>query len=281
MIKKIIHKIIYVPLKVLKEALVALGVIFGLYQGIVFFFPDVIKRIIGWHYLLPLILVSLLYGRCKTWKKSKIAFKTPLANTTIEILFGDLFNQEGIRVVPVNEYFDSEIGAPVSEKSLHGIFINKCLGGHSISFDKEVERQLAGIQSVEVSNKATGKNKRYPIGTTVVIMADNTEYLVFALAKTRADTCKAYCAPAIMWDALNGLWKKGRNTSGGKAINIPLAGSGLSGVGLPVRYLLNLIILSIITETKKEPISSKIRIVLHDDYFEEFDLRETKQYWKE
>jgi hypothetical protein len=45
MIKKLIHRIVYAPLKALKEALAALGVIFGLYQGIAFFFPDVINRL--------------------------------------------------------------------------------------------------------------------------------------------------------------------------------------------------------------------------------------------
>jgi hypothetical protein len=82
-----------------------------------------------------------------------------------------------------------------------------------------------------------------------------------------------------MWNALKGLWKKGRDSSGGKIINVPLVGSGQSGVGLPARDLLNLIILSIITE--KERITSNIRIVLYKDYFEELNLRDIKQFWKE
>jgi hypothetical protein len=44
MIKKIIHRIIYAPMNVLKEASAALGVILGLYQGIAFFFPDVMDE---------------------------------------------------------------------------------------------------------------------------------------------------------------------------------------------------------------------------------------------
>jgi hypothetical protein len=281
MIKKFFHKITYAPFNVLKEALVALGVIFGAYQGSILFFPDVAKKVIGWCPFLTLIFVSIIYGRCKTWKRRKISFKISNTNTTIEVLFGDLFKQEGLRVIPVNEFFDSEIGIPVSEKSLHGIFINNCFGGHSKYFDEEIENQLANKQFIEVSNKATGKNKCYPIGTTIKITANKSEYLAFALAKTRPNTCKAYCDVAIMWNALNGLWKKGRDISGGNPINLPLVGSAQSGVGLPARDLLNLIILSAITEEKKEKITSKIRIILQDSYFEELDLRDIERYWKE
>jgi small nuclear ribonucleoprotein (snRNP)-like protein len=279
--KKFIHKIIYAPCKILKEALVALGVMFGLYQGIAVFIPNFVPKITGWHPLLVFFFVSIIWGRCWTWKRRQINFKIPNTNTTIEVLFGDLFKQEGMRVIPVNEFFDSEIGTPVSETSLHGIFINKCLGGHSSSFDEEVGKQLTGVQSTEVLNKPKGKNKSYSIGTTVVIRADNIKYLAFALAKTRPDTCKAYCDVATMWIALNGLWMAGRNICNGSPINLPLVGSGQSGVGLPARDLLNLIILSAITETKKERITSKIKIILQDNYFEELDLQDIKRYWEE
>jgi hypothetical protein len=276
MIGRFIHSVTYAPLKALCGAFAALGFILGLYQGIIIFFPDILKKTIGWTYFLAIILLSLIYGRVSTWKKSKIAFKIPHTNTTIEIIFGDLFKQCGIKVIPVNEFFDSEIGNPVSSKSLHGILIQKHLKGQS--FDALVNKQLANIQAFEIKEKTEGKQKCYPIGTTVIINTDS-DYLVFALSKTRPDTCKAYCDLAIMWNALNGLWKKGRDASGGEIINVPLVGSGQSGVGLPARDLLNLIILSIITE--KERITSKIRIVLYDAYFEELNLRDIKQFWKE
>jgi hypothetical protein len=53
----------------------------------------------------------------------------------------------------------------------------------------------------------------------------------------------------------------------------------LSGLGLPTRDLLNLIILSAITETKAKQITHTIRIVLHRDRFDELDLREVQKHW--
>jgi hypothetical protein len=84
-----------------------------------------------------------------------------------------------------------------------------------------------------------------------------------------------------MWNALNDLWKRVRIESGGHPVNLPLVGSGLSGLGLPTRDLLNLIILSAITETKAREITQRIRVVLHRSRFEDLDLRDVKQFWRE
>jgi len=63
-------------------------------------------------------------------------------------------------------------------------------------------------------------------------------------------------------------------------VNLPLVGSGLSNLGLTARDLLNLLILSAITETKAKDITRTIRVVLHRSRFDEVDLREIKQHWR-
>jgi len=276
LIKRLQHGIVYAPLTALKEALVALGVLLALCQGFAFFVPGINESATGWVPLVVCICASAIYGRWKTWKIGKIVFNVPHTNTKIEIAFGDLFNQDGLRVIPVNEFFDSEIGKPVSDRTLHGILIEKHLEGQT--FEDVIGNQLDGIEPRDVVEKIEGKTKSYPIGTTITINTDG-KYLAFALSKTQPDTCKAYCDVADMWTALGGLWKKGRVESGGSPINVPLVGSGQSGVGLPARDLLNLILLSAITETKKNQITGKIRVILRDEVFEELDLRKIRQHW--
>ena len=206
--------------------------------------------------------------------------KVANTNSTIEVLFGDLFKQDGLRAIAVSEFFESKLGKPVSDKSLHGIFLKKCFGGHPESFDKQVAEQLQGVGWTEIA-KAEGKTKSYPIGTSALVTVDQDRYLVFALAKADPETCKAYSDVTTMWAALHSLWQRARVESGGHPLNLPLVGSGLSGLGLPARDLLNLIILSAITETKANQVTHRIRIVLHRDRFEELDLRDVKEHWKE
>ena len=182
----------------------------------------------------------------------------------------------------MTEFFESEIGDPVSENSLHGLFLNKYFGGGIGGFDSQLNQQLKGVGSVNVGTKKTvGKTKAYPIGTTACVTVGKDKYILFALAEADRKTCKAASDAAKMWVAMHGLWQKARIEAGGHPLNIPLIGSGLSGIGLPSRELLNLIILSAITETKVTQITRRIRIILHLDQFEEINLRDVKKYWEE
>lgn len=266
------------PWRTLVVAFAAFSVLWTLTEAITHFLPGV--EIEGGYALTVIITVSILYSLNRIWKPSRVTIKVATTNTMIEVIFGDLFVQEGLKAIAVTEFFESKLGLPVSDKSLHGAFLKKCFGGGVQSFDKQVNEQLKGIQSTPVT-KADGKQKSYPIGTTALIRVDGKPYIVVALAKAELNTCKAFADVTMMWTAMHKLWERARVESGGHSLNLPLIGSGLSGIGLPTRDLLNLIILSAITETKARQITQRIRIILHPDRFEEIDLRDVKQHWED
>lgn len=266
------------PWKTAQYIFTCFSVLFTLVRAITHFIPSV--KIEGPFALTVAVVISVGYGLRKVWKPSRMEMCIANCNTTIEVVFGDIFRQEGLRAISVNEYFDSALGKPVSDRSIHGLLIQKCFGGYAESFDKQVDEQLKNVQSEEVP-KVEGKTKRYPIGTTAMIAVNKDRYILFAFAKTDPATCKAYSDVTMMWVALHDLWQRVRIESGGHAVNLALVGSGLSGLGLPTRDLLNLIILSAITETKAKEITQRIRIVLHRSRFDDLDLRDVKQHWKE
>lgn len=225
-------------------------------------------------------LIALVWSLKSIHKPSQVNLQIANSNTCLDILFGDLFEQDGLRLISVNEYFDSSIGKPVSDNSLHGIFIDKCFGGHPESLDATLTSELKNI-TYKTTEKADGKNKSYPIGTTAIVTVEDDRYLLFALAKSDIKTCKASADVTQMWKALDGAWTRARNEAGGDPVNLPLIGTGLSGIGLPTRDVLNLLILSAITETKEKEVTRKIRIVLHRDRFDDVDLQEVRKYWSE
>lgn len=266
------------PWKTAQYVFTNFSVIFTLVRAITYFIPAI--KLEGKVPLAIAILVSFIFGLQKVWKPSRIEIPIANCNTTIEIVFGDFFQQEGIKAVAVNEFFDSKIGKPVSDKSIHGLFIRKCFGGHPESFDQQVNEELKDVECQKVE-KVEGKDCCYPIGTTALISVNQDRYIALAFAKTDPKTCKAYADVNLMWIALHKLWQRARIESGGHALNLPLVGSGLSGVGLPPRDLLNLMILSAITETKAREIAPRIRVVLYRDRFDELDLRDVKKHWRE
>lgn len=223
---------------------------------------------------------SVVYAFVSRWQLAKVVIPVRQSNVSIEVAFGDIFECDGMTAIPVSEYFDSEFGLPVSPNSLHGIFINKCFGGHPQAFDAQISTQLAGVHTTQVA-KVKGKTARYPIGTTAVLDASGKYYLVFALTHADPQTCKANADVPLMFEALSGLWKHARTHLNGNALNLPLVGSGPSGVGLPAIDLINILILSFIDETKRQVVTQRLRIILTWDRLDEVDLRQLKKYWEE
>jgi hypothetical protein len=266
------------PWKTAQYIFTSFSVIFTLVRAITYFIPAI--KIEGPFALTSAIVISVVVGLRRVWKPSRIEIPVAHCNTVIEVIFGDLFEQDGIRAIAVNEFFDSKLGKPVSDRSVHGLFIQKCFGGHPEPFDKQVDEQLKNVNSQHI-DKVEGKSECYPIGTTAVITVNQDCYVAFAFAKTDPSTCKASSDVTLMWVALHRLWQRIRIESGGHPVNLPLVGSGLSGIGLPTRDLLDLIILSAITETKAKEVTQRIRIVLHRDRFDALDLRDVRQHWQE
>ena len=266
------------PVKMLAYMFTAFSIIQTIIRGVSLFVPGI--YISGPIPFAAVIVISVSWGLKKIWKPSRV--ELPIANcaTVIEVVFGDLFAQEGIRAIAVNNFFDSELGKPVSDKSVHGLFLKKCFGGHAEPFDKQVDEQLAAIESENVE-RPEGKTKRFPIGSTAMINANQDRYIAFAFSETDPATSKARSDVTMMWSALHSLWERARIEAGGHSLNLPLVGSGLSGLGLPTRDLLNLIILSAITETKTREVTQRIRIVLGRDRFDHLDLRDVKEHWSE
>ncbi len=160
----------------------------------------------SWYWFSAYLLVSIIIATFLVKPKQSVKFNLINTNTKVIIEFGDLFKSEGHKVIPVNEYFDSLIGKPVSPKSVHGIFIEKILGGYKQILDDAVNNQLAG-KEIDIVNRPEGKKNKYPIGTTITLKHNESIYFLFSLCNSDND-CKVTCTPSLMLKALEGLWKK-------------------------------------------------------------------------
>lgn len=146
------------PWKSLTYAFAAFSVLWTLTEGITHFLPGV--KIEGGYALTLMIVASIAYGLNRFWKPSGIVIKVATTNTRIEVLFGDLFVQNGLRGIGVTEFFESELGSPVSETSLHGLFLKQCFGGGAKDFDRQLKKELKDVPFEEVE-KSEGKTKRF------------------------------------------------------------------------------------------------------------------------
>ncbi len=265
------------PGKFVRDMFLTYSVFWTLIESTSYFFPK--EQYQGTPGYLALILIGLLIACIRAYPSSSINFKIAHSNTKVTVLFGDLLQRKGHIAIPVNEFFDSELGIPVSPKSLHGIVINTFFGGHPASFDQLIAADLANTPGQD-TQRIGGKIRQYPIGTTAAIKTNSHQFLLFALSKTDIVTSKASATVANLVDALEGLCAKARVVLGGEKLVLPLVGSGLSGTGLPANQLLQLILLVLVNETKKNQFAFDVEIVIHGDRFDEVDLSLVENLWK-
>lgn len=222
-----------------------------------------------------LIFISLTVGVWHAWPARRVEIRIPTSDSSIAVEFGDIFSKSGCIAIQVNEFFDSLLGDHVSPNSLHGLFIRDVLGGQSASFNTLVSSALDDVPC-EIVSRPSGNTKRYKIGTTASVDVNSKRFLLFAFAKTDIATLKASATVHEFWDALSGLWKAVRMRSNGNPVFVPLLGTGLSGVGLPERQLLELLILSFVYHTKKNKIAKQVTVVLHPSLRRRIDLKSIK-----
>lgn len=239
--------------------------ILGGIRTITFFFEGVVSPVLA-------VVVAVAGGLGFTfryWNRSTI--KIPSTDSLFEIIFGDIFNDARIFVIPVNEFFDGDLGDHVSEESLHGKFIKRVLKGDSRRFYELTDAALSGVESTEV-HRISGRCRKYPIGTVAKIDISDKRYLLAALSRTDTTTLKASATVPELWTCLVGIWDSVRIYSGGFNTHIPLVGGGLSGVGLPTRDLIEMILTSFVVCSKKNKVADKVTLVLNRNLQGEVDL---------
>lgn len=222
--------------------------------------------------------VGLVVSCIREFPPDRVQLAFAAINTTIDVEFGDLFDSQGYKVIAVNEFFDSEIGAPVSPHSLHGQLITRFFRSQAVAFEAAVDASLRGERYEQVM-RTNSRNKRYDIGTTPEIQVNGEQFLLPVLTHTDLSTFKASCDVPTLWKALMGLWTAVRNKAGGASVTVPLIGGGQAGIGLAPPQLLQLILLSIISASRTRDLGSKIRIVLPEECFEAINLREIEKHW--
>lgn len=265
------------PLLFFSEIFLAYSALWTLIESISNFFPE--TKLKGVLYYLTLVLLSVIFSLVRAYQPRSIQFKVGHADTIVKVCFGDIFEREGYKAIPVNEFFDSEIGLPVSKNSLHGIVIDRFFGGQPAGFDRLVTADLADKPATTVNRKG-GKTQRYAIGTTASINTSSYNFLLFALSVTDINTFKASAGLAELIHAIEGLCGKARIVLGGEKLVLPLVGSGLSGIGLPPHHLLQLILLILVNESKKRQFAPNIEVVLHPSRYDDIDLRLVEDFWR-
>ena len=237
-----------------------------------------------WLYLLVSVAVGLLVFVVDGhfvggFLKSKLVISSNSFDTRIMIKFGNIFDQDGVKAIAVNNFFDSIVDdALVSRRSLHGEVIERYWRGNSAQWQKDIYDDL-GDRKFENIPRENGNRRRYQIGTTARATAQDEEFLFVALGETNPDDNVANATAASLISSVRELLVRARAVCANRPLNLPLMGSGLSRVGGKNAVLVDLILTAIFEETKANKVADSIVLVLPVDKRSEIDLGETQRSW--
>lgn len=106
---------------------------------------------------LVLLIAYYLYKIIYIIKLNNISLK--ICGSTFEIKEGNIFEQDGLKVINFNEYFDTIVdNRIIAENSLNGKYILNVLKNDVTNLDNEIEKQLK--EKCVEENKLRKKGKR-------------------------------------------------------------------------------------------------------------------------
>lgn len=228
-----------------------------------------------------ILVISLSWSIVAVYCKKKEITLEINKRTKITIGKRDLMLTEGVRVIPVNEYFDTHNGdGIINPKSLHGELI-------SIFSDDldDLKRQIRnGLKNVMPLKSERVRDMvpdlpqdRYPLGTCVRVRKDNQYYILVAITRFDANehvdvSTEEY--PEVVRKMINGI--EGLNN--GEPVNLSLVGSGISGYQLTNMQLLTSVIQAASNANKLAVTKGMYLCIMDDEQLNTLNLNIIK-YW--
>lgn len=217
--------------------------------------------------LILIIVISLFYACCKVFRKKDEITLEINKRTNVTIRRADLMKANGVRVIPVNEYFDTHLGdGIINEYSLHGQLL-KMFDGRIDILRNMIDVQLSTMQPLPKLRTRTLvpdlPQDRYPLGTCVRVYDGNDIYILVALTRFNEQEHVDVAAeeyPEVARRMFHGV----NNLHDGNSVYMPLLGSGISGYKLTNMQLLNLL-LQAASESNVLTVTQGITICLYDE----------------
>lgn len=220
-----------------------------------------IRFYIGLVLFLTLVLVYLCM-----WYNANNQSETTINinNSKLVIKIGDIFQEQGLKVIAFNEYFDTTVdNIIISENTINGKFIIEKIDNIS-EFDQKLQNDPRLIRKrVEFNNnRISGKRNKYKLGT----IFEFNEYLITAFSRFD-DENRAFLNMDDYISFLLNFWNEIDIIYNGRSVSIPVLGSGITRFKgydtITEQELVELLIWSFKVSKTKFTYPSKVTIVVH------------------
>ena len=239
--------------------------------------PKCNRWILFWGFLLVLfVLYVSIWGVANIRKKT--SFK--INSTKVLIKEGDLFQETGKKVIPVNEYFDTHVGDGIIEpRSLHGQYITSHTEFSPKDLQARINNSLKNKRPEEIDMyRENGNQIKYPLGT---IYDDNNGFLLLAYSRFDENN-RATMNTEDVLACYNKMWDEIDIHRGNDSIALPvMGGSGLvrgTLANYSEQQLIELLLWSFRISGIHLSRSATLTIVVHKSMSKKINMLDLKKY---
>lgn len=215
------------------------------------------------------IIIVLITFICKYYI-SRRGISINIRGIKVEIRQGDIFSENGWKVIAFNEHFDTTVDdVIIAHNTLNGVFIDRYVNDIN-DLRCRIERETDDNTAYKRTN-INGITK-YPLGRIITY----NDYMLLSFSHFTNN--EAHLTQKDYEDCLRVMWIEISRTYANKPIFIPLLGSGITRFdGTPNKSKSDLLKCMLCTlRTSKAIINQPITIVLTKEAMEEINIYELK-----
>lgn len=223
-----------------------------------------------------ILILIYLYLFLKANKLTEVSID--IGGTTVLVKKGNIFKEDGLKVIPFNEYFDTIVdNRIINDVSLNGKYIHNIFPNVS-ELNQKIKEDIflnssENILEKDASRKGNiGKTTRYKLGSSIVI----DDYVLTAFSKFNNNN-EAELTMTEYINFLLNFWNEINRVYAQKSVTVPIFGSGITRFqggfnDIEINELLNIMLWTFrISETRfKYP--AKLTIVIYGDLFNKINL---------
>lgn len=226
-----------------------------------------------------IFIISMPVCYWRKWKKANELKKIEITinNSTVEIFEGDLFEQDGIKIIAFNEYLDTEVSDKIiSKDTLNGIYLKQYVEDiDNLNKKMTTNVHLREKQCGEEINRKNGKKIKYQLGT----IFPNGNYFLLAFSHFDNDN-RAWITMPEYISCLLEMWNEIDKFYNGKTVVLPILGSGITRFKegyLSEQELVEMLLLSLKLSKVKFEYPSRVQIIIYKNDIDKMNLHKIKQ----
>ncbi|ENJ3335626.1 hypothetical protein AB1B88_001507 [Listeria monocytogenes] len=203
-----------------------------------------------------------------------------IGSSTVHIKAGDIFEQDGLKVIPFNEYFDIQVDDRIiAAISLNGQYIKR-----NFEDPEDLKEKIQSDRDLNIAENIIEKNimregnvTRYKLGSTVVV----NDFVLTAFAKF-SDKNKAELTMVEYINFLMYFWNEINRVYAQKSVSVPIFGSGLTNFkngfeDIDDNELLKIMIWTFKISKMKFTYPAKLSIIINNDKLDRMNIFKLKE----